>query len=170
MSFYLPERTNSDFQACDMLSDVLANGKSSRLYHRLVEQKRLFLSLDAYVDGRLGTGQFYIEGIPADGVSMEQAEEAVWAELRQLQNDLVPDEELTKQNNKYETKMALQQADYQQLAEMLAYHEMLGDARRLLNDVADYQSVTSEHLRSVAQRIFSPANACVLHYLSEGDS
>lgn len=170
MSFYIPPRTDPDFQACDMLSDVLANGKSSRLYHRLVEEKRLFLSLDAYVDGRLGTGQLYIEGIPADGISMDDAEAAVWAELEELQNDLISDQELQKQKNKYETNTSLLRSDYQRLAEQLAYYEMLGDARRMLDDVAEYQAVTSEHLRNVARRIFSRSNACVLHYLCEGDS
>ncbi len=167
LSFYLPPRTHPDFHACDMLTDVLSNGKSSRLNQRLVEQQRLFLSIDAYVDGRLGTGQLYIEAIPADGVAMDEAERAIWAELERLQNERVGEAELEKQKNKYETNAAVQMADYQRLAEQLAYFEMLGDARLLLDDVAAYQSVTAEQLRDVARRTFARSNACVLHYLSE---
>ena len=170
MSFYIPPRKDPDFQVCDMLSDVLANGKSSRLYHRLVEEKRLFLSVDATVDGRLGTGQFYIEAIPADGISMDVAEAAVWTELEALQNDLISDKELQKQKNKYETNTSLYRTDYQRLAEQLAYFEMLGDARMILDDIPAYQSITAERLRSVAQRIFSRENSCVLHYLSGEES
>ena len=167
MSFYIPPRKDPDFHACDMLTDVLSNGKSSRLNQRLVEQQRLFLSIDAYVDGRLGTGQLYIEAIPADGVAMDEAERAIWAELERLQNERVGEAELEKQKNKYETNAAVQMADYQRLAEQLAYFEMLGDARLLLDDVAAYQSVTAEQLRDVARRTFARSNACVLHYLSE---
>lgn len=170
MSFYIPPRKDPDFQVCDMLSDVLANGKSSRLYHRLVEEKRLFLSVDATVDGRLGTGQFYIEAIPADGISMDVAEAAIWTELEALQNDLISDKELQKQKNKYETNTSLYRTDYQRLAEQLAYFEMLGDARMILDDIPAYQSITAERLRSVAQRIFSRENSCVLHYLSGEES
>ncbi|MDO4994011.1 MAG: pitrilysin family protein [Bacteroidales bacterium] len=170
MSFYIPPRKDPDFQACDMLSDVLANGKSSRLYHRLVEEKRLFLSVDASVDGRLGTGQLYIEAIPADGISMDDAEAAVWHELEALQNDLISDKELQKQKNKYETNTSLYRSDYQRLAEQLAFFEMLGDARWILDDIPLYQAVTAEHLRDVARRIFSRENACVLHYLCDEDS
>ena len=132
-----------------------------------MEEKRLFLSVDATVDGRLGTGQFYIEAIPADGVAMDEAERAIWAELERLQNEPVGEAELEKQKNKYETNAAVQMADYQRLAEQLAYFEMLGDARLLLDDVAAYQSVTAEQLRDVARRTFARSNACVLHYLSE---
>lgn len=170
MGFYIPPRTDPDFHACDMLSDVLANGKSSRLYHRLVEEKRLFLSIDASVDGRLGTGQLYIEAIPADGVSMDDAEAAVWHELEELQNDLISEQELQKQKNKYETNTSLYRSDYQRLAEQLAYYEMLGDARMILDDIPSYQAVTAEQLRNVARRIFSRENSCVLHYLCDEDS
>lgn len=170
MAFYLPPRSDADFPVCDMLSDLLANGKSSRFNQHLVEQRQLFLSLDAYVDGRLGTGQLMIEGIPADGVPMAEAEAAVWEELQAVQRELVGDEELQKLKNRFETTFELQISDYQRLAEQLAYYEMLGDAHRLFDEVPSYQAIDSERLRTVARRILDPANACVLHYLCSADS
>lgn len=170
MAFYLPPRSDADFPVCDMLSDLLANGKSSRFNQHLVEQRQLFLSLDAYVDGRLGTGQLMIEGIPADGVTMAEAEAAVWEELQAVQRELVGDEELQKLKNRFETTFELQISDYQRLAEQLAYYEMLGDAHRLFDEVPSYQAIDSERLRTVARRILDPANACVLHYLCSADS
>jgi predicted Zn-dependent peptidase len=170
MAFYLPPRSDADFPVCDMLSDLLANGKSSRFNQHLVEQRQLFLSLDAYVDGRLGTGQLMIEGIPADGVTMAEAEAAVWEELQAVQRELVGDEELQKLKNRFETTFELQISDYQRLAEQLAYYEMLGDAHRLFDEVPSYQAIDSERLRTVARRILAPANACVLHYLCSADS
>lgn len=170
MAFYLPPRTDVTFQACDMLSDVLSNGKSSRLNRRLVEQQRKFLSIDAYVDGRLGTGLLFIEGIPAEGVTLAEAEQAVWTELQRLSDELIPDIELEKVKNKYETNVEKQLTDYQWVAEQLAYFEMLGDARRLMHDVADYQAVSAEQLRDTARRILTPSNVAVLHYGSEETS
>jgi predicted Zn-dependent peptidase len=60
MAFPIVNRIHPDFNACDMISDILANGHSSRLYKRLVEQDKLFTSIDAYVSGRIDTGLLYI--------------------------------------------------------------------------------------------------------------
>ena len=75
-----------------------------------------------------------------------------------------------KLKNKFETTFELQISDYQRLAESLAYHEMLGDARGLFDEVPTYQAIDSQRLRTVAQRIFDRSNACVIHYLCAQDS
>jgi predicted Zn-dependent peptidase len=128
MAFHIPARMHPDFQVCDMISDVLANGKSARFWRDLVEGKRLFLSLDAYVSGRIDSGQLIIEGIPAEGVDMHDAEVAIWDELDRLRHELVPEQEIQKLKNKYEASSAMQCTEYTQRAERLAYFEMLGDA------------------------------------------
>ena len=108
MAFHIPARMHPDFQVCDMISDVLANGKSARFWRNLVEGKRLFLSLDAYVSGRIDSGQLIIEGIPAEGVDMHDAEAAIWDELDRLRHELGPEQELQKLKNKYDGSSAIQ--------------------------------------------------------------
>ena len=112
-----------------MLSDLLANGKTSLLYSHLVEQQRLCESVEAYVSGRLGTGLLIIEAMMAEGADIQQAEQTVWKDLDHLRNDLLTEKELDKVKNKYETNTYILLSDYMQRAEQLAYFEMLGDAR-----------------------------------------
>lgn len=164
MAFPIVNRIHPDFNACDMISDILANGHSSRLYKRLVEQDKLFTSIDAYVSGRIDTGLLYIVGMPADGISMEDAEKAVWQQLDILCHELVTDYELEKVKNKFETNLAMETTDYQHNAAEMAYFEMLGDADLINHEAENYRRVTATHLRQVCRRVLRRKNSCVLHY------
>ena len=167
MAFHIPARMHPDFQVCDMISDVLANGKSARFWRDLVEGKRLFLSLDAYVSGRIDSGQLIIEGIPAEGVDMHDAEAAIWDELDRLRHELVPEQEIQKLKNKYEASSAMQCTEYTQRAERLAYFEMLGDASLINQDVPLYCKTTATDLRRVSRQILTRKNSSILYYLSK---
>lgn len=167
MAFHIPARMHPDFQVCDMISDVLANGKSARFWRDLVEGKRLFLSLDAYVSGRIDSGQLIIEGIPAEGVDMHDAEVAIWDELDRLRHELVPEQEIQKLKNKYEASSAMQCTEYTQRAERLAYFEMLGDASLINQDIPLYCKTTATDLRRVSRQILTRKNSSILYYLSK---
>ena len=167
MAFHIPARMHPDFQVCDMISDVLANGKSARFWRDLVEGKRLFLSLDAYVSGRIDSGQLIIEGIPAEGVDMHDAEAAIWDELDRLRHELVPEQEIQKLKNKYEASSAMQCTEYTQRAERLAYFEMLGDASLINQDIPLYCKTTATDLRRVSRQILTRKNSSILYYLSK---
>ena len=167
MAFHIPARMHPDFQVCDMISDVLANGKSARFWRDLVEGKRLFLSLDAYVSGRIDSGQLIIEGIPAEGVDMHDAEAAIWDELDRLRHELVPEQEIQKLKNKYEASSAMQCTEYTQRAERLAYFEMLGDASLINQDIPLYCKTTATDLRRVSRQILTRKNSSILYYLAK---
>lgn len=164
LAYRIPPRTHPDFAACDLLSDVLGNGPSSRLYRRLVEQQPLFLNIDASVDGRLGDGMLVVEGEVHPEVGRWQAAHSIEACLRELKEQVVPPQELEKLQNKFETHFAHLLTDGRQLAEMLAYYEMLGDARMIEREVETYRSVTPAELRRVARKVFTQHNRCHLFY------
>ena len=67
------QREDADYYAFDILSDILSNGRSSRLTRRLVQEQKLFSSLDAYISGTRDAGLLHISGKPSAGVSLEQA-------------------------------------------------------------------------------------------------
>lgn len=53
------DRKHPDYQGYDALSDVLASGRSSRLYRRLVMEKKLFTEIDSSITGDIEPGLFY---------------------------------------------------------------------------------------------------------------
>lgn len=166
MAFQIPPRSHPDFHACDMLTDVLSNGRSSRFTRHLVEERQLFLTLDAYVDPHLDPGLLIIEGVPAEGVSLTEAEQAVWTELDDLTLHPVPEAELQKQKNKYETRLAAERTNNQTLAAQLAYFELLGDVSRFDSDPECYLRLTSADLLRVARHTLTRRRSNVIFYRS----
>ena len=89
MAYHMCSREDADYYAFDILSDILSNGRSSRLTRRLVQEQKLFSSLDAYISGTRDAGLLHISGKPSAGVSLEQAEAAVRKELEELNPGLL---------------------------------------------------------------------------------
>ena len=100
MAWHMCGREDEDYYAYDILSDILSNGPSSRLNYRLVKERQLFSSIDAYISGSRDAGLLHVCGKPAQGVTLEQAEEAVRTELEQLATRPVDERELEKVKNK----------------------------------------------------------------------
>lgn len=96
MAFHMCNRYHRAYHAFDIITDLLSNGRSSRFIQTLVQEKKLFTSIDAYISGSLDEGLLHITGKPASGVTLEQAEEAVWQELDKLKTVPVSEQELEK--------------------------------------------------------------------------
>lgn len=167
MAFKMNGRLHPDYHACDMLSDILSNGSSSRLIQRLVKEKQVFTSIDAPVMGSIDPGLFHISGRPASGVSLEEAERAVWEELERLKIECIAEEEIEKVKNKYESQQIFSQLNYLHVAMELAYHELLGDAEGINREVAQYRAITAEQLQDLARRTFVPERCSIIHYHSK---
>jgi zinc protease len=168
MAFHMPGRLHPDYYAYDILSDVLSNGRSSRLNRNLVHDKKIFSSIDAYIEGTVDAGLFHLSGKPAAGVSLEQAESAVWEELERLKTELVDAEELEKVKNKFESTQIFGNINYLNVATNLAWFEMLSCAEDMEKEVERYRSVTAEQLAVVARNAFRRENCSVLHYKKLG--
>lgn len=165
MAFHMCGRFHPDFYAYDIVSDVLSNGRSSRFVHRLVNERKLFSSIDAYVTASLDPGLLQISGKPAEGVTLQEAEAAVWEELRLLKEELVGEEELEKVKNQFESNELFGNMNYLQLAYNLAFFELAGKDAGLINEeVPRFRSITAGQLQSIVRRAFDRSNCCVIHY------
>lgn len=167
MAYHMCDHRHPDYYVFDILSDVLSNGRSSRLNQHLVQEKQLFSSIDAYISGSVDAGLFHIAGKPSAGVSLELAEAAVRDELDRLQQELVDGQELGKVKNKFESTQIFGNINYLNVATNLAWFELLGKAEDLEKEVERYRSVTAMQLREVAQSAFRKENGVVLYYKSK---
>lgn len=170
MAYHMCERAHPDYYAFDILSDILSNGKSSRLNRYLVQEKQLFSSIDAYISGTVDAGLFHISGKPAAGVSLEEAEAAVREELNRLQNEAVAVQELEKVKNKFESTQIFGNINYLNVATNLAWFELNGAAEDMEKEVERYRSVTAGQLQAVAQTAFDKRNGVVLYYKGRGEA
>ena len=166
MAFHKCDRKHPDYYAYDALSDILSNGKSSRLAQHLVRERRIFNSVDAYISGSIDAGLFTIFGKPAKGISLEEAEKAVWEELATLQEEQITEVELEKVKNRYESNQIFSNMNYLTVATNLAYAELIGKAEDINVDVANYRKVSTQQLQRIAQTTFQHSNCSTLYYKS----
>lgn len=155
------DRWNADYYVYDMISDVLSNGHSSRLYRRLVIEKHLFTEINAYITGDLGPGLFAISGKLRDGVSFEEAEQAIDEEVKKLADEMVDAHELEKVANKFENTFVYSQYKANDRAMNLCYFEMIGQLDLVNREPECYRSVTPQDLQRVACSL-TPNRACTL--------
>ena len=166
MAFHMCERAHPDYYAFDILSDILSNGRSSRLNQHLVQEKQLFSSIDASISGSIDAGLFHISGKPSAGVSLEEAEAAVREELKILQNEAIAAQELEKVKNKFESTQIFGNINYLNVATNLVWFELNGAAEDMEKEVERYRAVTAGQLQTVAQTAFDKANGVVLKIVS----
>ncbi len=164
--FKMPGRTDDNYYAIDLISDILSQGKSSRLYQNLVKESRQFSDIKAYNFGSLDTGMFVIEAKPAEGLSLEDAEKAIWKELNSLKEELINDDELTKVKNKYESTAQFAEMSLLDKAMNLAFYELMGDANMINEEIKKYLNVSKEQIQEIAKEIFKQKKATTLHYLA----
>lgn len=167
MAYRMCGRQEADYYAYDILSDILSNGRSSRLNRKLVQERKLFSSIDAYISGSRDAGLFHICGKPAAGVSIETAEAAVRSELEQLKHTPVDARELEKVKNKFESTQIFGNINYLNVATNLAWFELTGEAEDIDLEVPKYRAVSREQLQAVAAEGFADSQLSVLHYKVE---
>lgn len=166
MAFHMCNRHDKNYYTFDLITDILSNGRSSRLVQNLTQKKKLFTSIDSYISGSLDEGLLQITGKPAPGISLEKAEEAIWQELEVLKTQPVSDNELEKVKNRYESEQIFNNINYLNVATNLAYFELLGNAEAINTEVDRYRSVTQEQIQDIARQTFIQDNCNILYYKS----
>lgn len=165
LTFRTPARLHPDFYAVDLLSDVLAQGQSSRLYRRLLKERHLFSQIDAYITANVDPGLLVIEGRPAEGVTPDVALAAIWEELDALKKQPIDARELEKIQHRFESTVVFSETSVLNKAQNLAFYEML-DRAELMNDEVDtYLAVTTDDLHRTANDLFQERNSATLIYV-----
>lgn len=164
MAFVMSDRLSPDFRVEDMLSDILSNGNSSRLYDNLVKRQGMFTELDAFITSEVDGGLFVVSGKMAKGVSCEEGRAAVWEELERLKSEPVSDYELEKVKNKFENTFFINNYKSADCAAQLCMNEWLGHIEWVNEEPALYRMVTAEDVMRVARRLFGRERENVIYY------
>ena len=167
IAFHTGARTSQEFAVCDVVSDLLSNGNSSRMYQHLVKEKSLFSSVNAYVTGEMDPGLFVVTGTLLDEIAVETAEAALWDELELLKTGEISDYELEKMQNKFESGVIFGEINVMNKAMNLGFYEMLGDVGLINREVDIHRSVTKEDVQAEAKSLFVPEKSSTLIYKRE---
>ena len=166
MTFHTCNRLHTDYYATDMLSDLLANGRSSRLIQHLVKEHQVFSQIDAYITGSIDEGLMQICGKPLPDISLQEAEEWIWKELELLAHTTPDENELEKVKNRYEAEQTFKSVNFLNNAINMAYFELISRAEDMNNEISRYRSVSPEDIRTVAGKVLRKENCSILYYFA----
>lgn len=165
--FHMGSRASDDFYTGDIISDILSNGQSSRLYINLIKNSRIFSGIDAYVTGDMDPGLFVFSGKLLEGVSIEKAEEAINREIASFIHDNITEKEVQKVINKTEARICYSEINYQSKASNLAFFEYLGNIDLINNECRKYEHVSVDKIKETARKLFGEKNSSTLLYLKQ---
>ncbi|HOY31937.1 MAG TPA: pitrilysin family protein [Bacteroidales bacterium] len=168
LAYHMGGRMDKDYYKADVLSDLLSEGNSSRLYNRLVKEKQLFSEVDAFITGDIDPGLFVFSGKLMQGVSMEQAEQAIREEIGLVKKKKAPEKEFTKVINKIESAIAFSNISILNRALKLGVSELLGNIELVNTEAAIYHKVTPDGLQQLAGKILNDDNCSVMYYKAAG--
>lgn len=169
MAWPMCDRFDVRFRPCDLISDLLGNGKSSRLYDRVVRPGRLVSEADAYITGDAGPGLMVLSARLLPGVSPDELVAALRSEVNALAVSGVGEEELRKVQGKYEVTHAYSQYKAADRAYALCYNTWLGSTDWVNREPALYRAVTPAQLQAAAAQLFDPQRENILIVKHETD-
>jgi zinc protease len=158
LSFYhAPNLKSPDSFALDLLTVVLAGGKSSRLYHELVYQKRLVRGIDADYSGiSVDPAGLSIYAQLLPGIEPARVEREIDRGLEKVKAELISERELQKAKNQVEAAFVFAQDSIFGQAMKIGYYEAVGGWRQMDDYLDGIRKVTREDVRRVARLYLVP--------------
>jgi predicted Zn-dependent peptidase len=115
-------------------------------------------------------GLLIVEGRLSEGVQPEKALEAIWAELKQLQESPVDDRELDKIRHRFESTLVYSELSILNKAQNLGFYEALQRAELMNEETARYLAVSAIEMQQAAQATFRPENSAALIYVPKSEN
>ncbi len=165
LAFHMPGRHDRDYYVCDLITEMLAGGKSSRFYQQLVKRRRLMSHVDCYITGSNDPGLIVVEGRPMEGTSIEKCLEAVWEVVEDLKAGTFTARELQKVKNKVVTSLALSDISPLNRAISMAYFEGLGLLDQMNDQEKIYELIRREVIIRASREYLIHSNMSRLDYL-----
>jgi zinc protease len=152
----------------EVLGAVLAEGRSSRLYRRLVDRDELALSVGQSMAYSLDPGQMVFRMQPRAGVDPGKAEQVLYEELERVRALEIPAEELQKAKNQLLTDFYRGLKTIAGKANLLGQFEVFfGDHRKLNGYAAELEKVTAADVLRVARQYLGERNRTVATLIPE---
>lgn len=163
-------RMSPDYEATDLISDILATGRASRFHRELLLGTSLFTEIDASILGSEEPGLFLINAQLADNTpaTIEQARRAIDSQVSRLVDAECSAEELERAVNLFESNQLFGEAGYLAKATNMAMAEIVGDDIDAI--LPRYRAVTPAKIREVATRLFNPRHRLTLVYAPDGQN
>ena len=166
--YRIPSFKERDSYVLDMISSILSSGKSSRLYKKMVDTKKVSVEVQAINLSFEDYGVYVILSLPVGDNTLETLYNNIDEEIVKLKNGLITDREYEKLQNEFENSFVNTNSSISGIANSLASYYLLHDNVNLINERLDiYRSITKEEIMEVANKYLNNNSRAVIDYLPE---
>jgi predicted Zn-dependent peptidase len=159
--YHRPDYRDPDDAVYDAISDIMSNGRVSRLYRSLVRDQQIAALAEGFspYPGDKYPSLFVFGAVPLPDHTTAEMRNAIHKEIEKLKTAEVSDEELAMYKTRTRAELLRGLADNQGLANSLAeYQTRYGDWRELFLQLDKVDKVTKADIRRVANQVFVAGN------------
>jgi len=167
-AYRTPSMKTRDSRVLDMVSSYLSSGKSSILYKKLVDTKKMTLQVGAINLSQEDYGTYILFGLPQGETKLSDIVKEIDEEIVKMQTELISEKAYQKLQNKFENNFVNSNSSVDGIANSLArYNVLFGDTNLINTEIDIYRSITREEIRAVAKKYLNPNQRLTLEYLPE---
>ena len=162
--YHRPAITDPDNAVYDMMASILSDGRTSRLYKSMVEEKQLALSAQGFsgFPGNKYPNLMLFYALTAPGHTLEEVDAALHEEIKRLTDEPVSDLELERAKTKARAGLLRSLDSNSGMASLLVEYEVkTGSWRNLFKQLESIEAVTPEDIQRVAIATFVPDNLTI---------
>ena len=168
LAYRTPGFKERDAYVFDMISAYLSDGKTSKLYKKMVDDKKMALAVGAINIGQEDYSMYAVYGLASGDVQLNELLIEIDEEIMKMQNELISENDYQKLQNKFENRFVNSNASISGVANSLARYYLLYDDVNLINDEINiYRSITREEIQAAVKKYLNPNQRAVVDYLPE---
>ena len=169
-AYRTPSMKTRDARVLDMISTILSDGKSSRLYKKIVDDKKMALQIAAFNNSQEDYGSYVLYGMPQGDFTSNDLIKEIDEEIVKMQTELISEKDLEKLKNVYDSNYVDSNSSVEGIAENLAsYYLLYGDVNLINSEIEMYRSITREEIRDIAKKYLNPNQRLILDYVPAKD-
>jgi predicted Zn-dependent peptidase len=166
-AYRTPGMTSKESLALQLAADVLSTGASSRMYKKMVDDKKNSLSVGCFNYALEDYGAYITYALPSGPYPLDSLLKDMDDEIVKLQTDLISETEFTKIRNQYENNYIGKNAKMLGVAENLAdgYTFQNKNTNYINEELTEVRKVTRNDIQAVAKKYLNKNQRVVLYYL-----
>lgn len=167
-AYRTPSMKTKDSRILDMISSYLSKGKSSILYKKLVDTKKMTLQVGAINLSQEDYGTYILYGLPLGETKLEDIIKEIDVEIVKMQTELISEKAHQKLQNQFENNYVNSNSSVEGIANSLArYNVLYGDTNLINTEIDIYRAITREDIKKVANKYLNKNQRLILEYLPE---
>lgn len=171
VAYRTPGFRERDSYVLNLISTYLSDGRSSKLYKKMVDQQKQALQVGAINIGQEDYSMYVVYALPVGETTLETLVSEMEMEIAKVREELISENDFQKLQNKMENDFMNSNSSVEGIANSLARNYMLyGDTNLINTEIDIYRSITREEIRDVAKKYLGKNQRVVIEYLPETEN